>query len=177
MSLGEMRQRQQALRDALRGFRDGMRGQMGDQPQGQTADDAFGRAEEAMRDAERALQGDDPGQASDEQMRAVEALRDGARAAAEAMEQQRRQAQQNGNGQPGENGEPGEGGAERAMRDPFGRETGDGGALESGDYSVPGEMSPSRARELLQELRKRAGELGRPELELEYLQRLLERFR
>jgi hypothetical protein len=33
-----------------------------------------------------------------------------------------------------------------------------------------------RARDLLDEIRRRSGDLGRPELELDYLRRLLDRF-
>jgi hypothetical protein len=34
----------------------------------------------------------------------------------------------------------------------------------------------ARAREILDEIRRRSGELGRPEIELDYLRRLLDRF-
>ncbi|MEL6318812.1 MAG: DUF4175 family protein, partial [Pseudomonadota bacterium] len=82
--------------------------------------------------------------------------------------------------QPGEdptrNGQ-GQGGAtEQVTRDPFGRASGDGGALEGGGVEIPGESPASRARDLLDELRRRSGERERPLFELEYLDRLLDRF-
>jgi hypothetical protein len=44
------------------------------------------------------------------------------------------------------------------------------------DVAVPDKIDMQRAREIIEELRRRAGELGRPKLELDYLDRLLERF-
>ncbi|MGX1198449.1 uncharacterized protein (TIGR02302 family) [Parvibaculum sp. MBR-TMA-1.3b-4.2] len=46
----------------------------------------------------------------------------------------------------------------------------------SGEVGVPSEFSLQQAREILQELRRRAGELNRPQEELDYLDRLLERY-
>ena len=42
---------------------------------------------------------------------------------------------------------------------------------------VPDQIDVQRAREILEELRRRLGEPTRPMLELEYLERLLKRFR
>jgi hypothetical protein len=39
---------------------------------------------------------------------------------------------------------------------------------------VPGEIDAQRARRILQELRKRYGESYRPQLELDYIERLLQ---
>ena len=41
---------------------------------------------------------------------------------------------------------------------------------------LPDEIDAQRAREILNELRRRLGERFRPEMELEYLERLLRRF-
>jgi hypothetical protein len=41
---------------------------------------------------------------------------------------------------------------------------------------VPGEIDVQRARRILEELRKRFGENFRPQLELEYIERLLKGF-
>jgi len=41
---------------------------------------------------------------------------------------------------------------------------------------VPDEIDIQRAREILEELRRRLGETTRPPVELEYLERLLKRF-
>jgi hypothetical protein len=61
-------------------------------------------------------------------------------------------------------------------RDPFGRNTEDGGMWDLGDIPIPGEADMQRARDILNELRRRSGERMRPLLELEYLERLLKRF-
>ncbi len=44
------------------------------------------------------------------------------------------------------------------------------------DVAVPDRIDMQRARQILEELRERARELGRPEIELDYLDRLLRRF-
>ena len=41
---------------------------------------------------------------------------------------------------------------------------------------VPDEIDTQRAREILDAIRKRLGETSRPEIELDYLERLLDRF-
>jgi hypothetical protein len=41
---------------------------------------------------------------------------------------------------------------------------------------VPDEIDTQRAREILDAIRQRLGESGRPEFELDYLERLLDRF-
>ena len=57
--------------------------------------------------------------------------------------------------------------------DPLGR------PLRGRDYGddstvrVPGEIDVQRARRILEELRKRFGEIARPQLELDYIERLL----
>jgi hypothetical protein len=78
---------------------------------------------------------------------------------------------------PGPNGRPGRG-RERAQQDtdPLGR------PLRGRDYGddvtvkVPGEIDAQRARRILEELRKRFGESFRPQLELDYIERLLQDF-
>ena len=44
------------------------------------------------------------------------------------------------------------------------------------DVKVPGEIDAQRARRILEELRKRYGESSRPQLELDYIERLLKDF-
>jgi hypothetical protein len=61
-------------------------------------------------------------------------------------------------------------------RDPFGRPTRGGGSQSSDGTSVPDVINAERAREILQMLRDRAAEQGRSNDELDYLDRLLERF-
>ena len=50
------------------------------------------------------------------------------------------------------------------------------GQMDTGDVKLPDKSDLQRAREILQELRRRAGENQRPRYELDYLDRLLKRF-
>jgi hypothetical protein len=93
-------------------------------------------------------------------------MRKGAQGMAQAM-------QQNGIG-PGL-GQPGRNGRARAQQntDPLGRPM---RGREYGDdvtVKVPGEIDAQRARRILEELRRRFGESTRPQLELDYIERLL----
>jgi uncharacterized protein (TIGR02302 family) len=180
--MGELRQDQQALREQLdklmqelrkRGFpQPGQPNQPGQQGQpGQSGDmDQLGRAGDAMGDAQGQLGDGDADNAVDSQGRALDALRRGAQGLAQSMQQQMGQGP--GPGQPGRTGQP------RANNetDPLGR------PLRGRDYGddttvkVPGEIDVQRARRILEELRRRFGEGFRPQLELEYIERLLKDF-
>ena len=59
--------------------------------------------------------------------------------------------------------------------DPAGRPEADG-QIDNGSVKIPTERETQRAREILNELRKRSGETARPQEELNYLERLLKRF-
>ncbi len=130
----------------------------------------LGTAEQEMRGAGRALGGDRPGDALPYQNRALQALRDGQ----QQMAQQLAQLMQ-GQGQ-------GFGftllppGVQPGGRDPLGRMEDGRGWLNNQDVGIPDEMERRRVRELLDELRRRRGEMGRSEEELDYLDRLLDRF-
>ena len=111
-------------------------------------------AEGAMGDASGALKQNDLGEAGDQEGRAVENLRQGARGMAEQM--MRSGGQRGG----------------QASRDPLGRKQGD--RLDDGDsVKVPDEITVQRARAILEELRKRLGQSSRPPIELDYLERLV----
>jgi len=68
-------------------------------------------------------------------------------------------------------GKPGQG-----NQDPFGRVAGNRGTGGGGDVRIPDAAVLQRARDILNELRKRAGEQGRPKEELDYIDRLLKQF-
>ena len=68
-------------------------------------------------------------------------------------------------------GKPGQG-----NQDPFGRAAGNRGTGGGGDVRIPDASVLQRARDILNELRKRAGEQGRPKEELDYIDRLLKQF-
>ncbi len=62
----------------------------------------------------------------------------------------------------------------RPRRDPLGREIGDD--YDSSDVKVPDQADVQRAQKILDELRRRAGQINRPLIELDYINRLLQRF-
>lgn len=185
-AFNELRENQQALRDQLkklqeemkrRGLGQGQKGQDGQQGQqgrggepqpGQGLDD-LADADSAMGDAGEALGEGNSDRAIEGQGRAIDAMRKGAQSLAQEMEQQGQQ------GQGGPYGPPGGRGPSRADRDtdPLGR------PMRGRDYGddttvkVPGEIDAQRARRIIEELRKRYGESSRPQLELDYIERLL----
>ncbi len=63
----------------------------------------------------------------------------------------------------------------RPRMDQLGREV-MGGDVDTGGVGIPDEADVQRARRILEELRRRSGQLHRPRLELDYIDRLLERF-
>ncbi|WP_368040023.1 TIGR02302 family protein [Ruegeria atlantica] len=162
---GSLADRQQALRDELGRQQQNLPG--AGTPEGDAARDALGRAGRAMDEAENALRNDDLADAIDNQSEAMEALREGMRSLGEALAQN----QQN---QPGQGSQ--EGDMQANSRDPLGRNPGSNGSISTDDSLLQGEDVYRRARELLDEIRRRTGESDRPQIELEYLKRLLERF-
>ncbi|MFT7594537.1 MAG: hypothetical protein ACI8R4_001858 [Paracoccaceae bacterium] len=162
---GSLADRQQALRDELNRQEGNLPGQ--GSPEGDAARDALDRAGRAMDGAEDALRDDDLAGAIDQQSEAMEALREGMRSLGEAMAQD----QQN---------QPGQGSTEGDMRaqnrDPLGRSPGSTGGIGSDEGLLQGEDVYRRARELLDEIRRRSGDGDRPDVERNYLERLLERF-
>lgn len=139
------------------------------QPQGQEGQRQLDRAGRAMEDAERALrEGDLPG-ALDRQAEALDALRNGLRNFNDAQSQDR-QANNDPNGQNQADSNP------DGQRDPLGRETGQSSRLGSDQSMLQGEDVYRRAQDLLEEIRRRAGEQGRPDQERSYLRRLLDLF-
>lgn len=163
---GSIADRQQALRDELRRQEGRLPG--GGSPEGDAARGALDRAGRAMDNAEESLRQNDLSEAIDNQSQAMEALREGMRALGDAMAQEQQQDQ------------PGQGtadGNQRAdNRDPLGRDQAANGAEGSdGDLALDNDAY-GRARELLDEIRRRSGEAARPEVERDYLNRLLDRF-
>lgn len=158
-------ERQRALRQELNRQQGNLPG--AGTPEGDAARDALGRAGEAMDNAEDALRNDDLAGALDNQAEAIEALRDGMRNLGEAMAQQQQQGQQ---------GEA-QGRADRTEgRDPLGREPGANGEIGTDESLLQGDDVYRRARELLDEIRRRSSDQTRPDDELDYLKRLLDRF-
>ena len=183
--MGDLQQDQQGLRDRLkklqeelakRGMGPGQRGQQGQQGQqpGQDGDgqgddeDGLGTADSAMGDAGGKLGEGNADGAVDSQGKALDALRKGAQSLAQAMQQQDGDGQ--GNGPSARAGrQQGDGN----QSDPLGR------PLHGKDFGddltvkIPGEIDVQRVRRILEELRRRLADPQRPQIELDYIERLL----
>jgi uncharacterized protein (TIGR02302 family) len=173
--MGDLQKNQQALRDQLNKMLEQLRqrgyGQdpLGQQGQGQGKPDPLGQAGEAMGEAEGSLGKGNADSAVDSQGRALDAMRKGAQNLAQAMQQQRGVGQGPGRG-PGRQAESDDG------LDPLGRPMRRRDYGDDASVKVPGEIDVQRARRILDELRKRFGESARPQLELDYIERLLKDF-
>jgi uncharacterized protein (TIGR02302 family) len=172
-AMGDLQREQQGLRDRLKKLLDdmkqkGMSPQQGGKQPGEDGElsegNPLGDADNAMGDASGQLGQGSPGGAVDAQGRAVDALKKGAQNLAQ-------QNQGEGEGQQGNRfGRRQSGGQDT---DPLGR------PLKGRDYSddqsvkIPGEIDVQRVRRILEELRRRLGDAYRPQLELDYIERLL----
>jgi uncharacterized protein (TIGR02302 family) len=176
---GDLQNNQQRLRQKLQEMLEALKNQGGEQGEdgqseggkngndpGQQANDALGRAGQAMRDAEGALKGGDADGAVDSQARALQNLRKGAQSLADAM-------QGEGEGTGEASGQTGNG-PERT--DPLGRPLRSREFGEDFSVKIPGEIDVQRARRVLEELRRRFSDPNRPRPELDYLERLLQDF-
>lgn len=165
---GSLTDRQRELRQRLGDL------QQGDLPgdgteQGEEGRRNLDRAGRAMKEAEDALRQGDLDGALDRQAEALQAMRDGMRDFGEALaEEQRENREANG-------GDQDVGSADPSGRDPLGREPGDSARIGSDQNMVQNDPNV-RAQELLDEIRRRSGELGRSGEELDYLKRLLQLF-
>ncbi|MAY44728.1 MAG: hypothetical protein CML65_05660 [Rhodobacteraceae bacterium] len=163
---GTLAERQRALRDELRRQQQNLPG--AGTAEGDAIQDSLDRAGRAMDDAEESLQQDDLAGAIDNQAEAMDALREGMRQLGDQLAQQQQQGQQ-GQGNS-------DGNAQAQNRDPLGRNQGSNGSLSTDDSLLQGEDVYRRAQDLLDEIRRRSGDGDRPDVELDYLRRLLERF-
>ena len=89
--------------------------------------------------------------------------------------QQMQERMSKGWGSPGDD-EGTVGAPDQADRDPFGRPLSSNGSYDQGDVAIPEEGVLQKSRQILDELRRRAGERARPTIELDYIDRLLRRF-
>jgi uncharacterized protein (TIGR02302 family) len=182
-SLGDLQKDQQALRERLNKLLEQLRqhglgnpqedqeGQQGQQAQKGKGNQAgqLGDAGKAMGEAEGELGEGDAESAVDSQGRALDAMRKGAQGLAQQMQQQG--IGQGPDGRPGRSQQRAQNNTDPLGRPLRGREYGDDSTVK-----VPGEIDLQRARRILQELRKRYGESYRPQLELDYIERLLKGF-
>ena len=171
---GESGDQQRAQDSADAVLQDALRRQLGEvmrkfgEMMGQIPE-PFGRADEGMGEATEQLGDGRPGEAVESQGKALDAMQEAADAARNAFIE--RFEQQMGMGQqvPGQSGEQ--------TMDPFGREASDTfrGSMQ-GQVKVPDKGGLEKAREIRDELRRRAGERARPPEELDYIDRLLDQF-
>jgi len=164
---GDLAQRQEALRDLMQQQLDQL-GEDGSEA-GQAARDALEEAERQMGQARDNLEEGNGAEALNNQADAVEALRRGMRQLREADNQQARDGQPRDGEQGGDsNGPPNE--------DPLGRSSAQSGTAQSNEQLLQENEDLRKSKELLNEIRRRSGERTRPQLELDYLERLLDRF-
>jgi uncharacterized protein (TIGR02302 family) len=123
--------------------------------------DKLGNAKDAMGKAEDALKQNDLDEAGNQQGEALEQMRQSAQQMAEQMQKNAQQRLGRGGNSP---------------RDPLGRPQRAQGPDLGTSVKVPDAIDAQRAREILEELRKRSGESLRPQDELDYIDRLLKRF-
>jgi uncharacterized protein (TIGR02302 family) len=128
---------------------------------------ALTRAQDSMDDATDQLGTGKLGQAGKSQQKALDELRRGGEAIAKQLLQQMA-----GQGAT----MPGEGPGMGENEDPFGRPQSSYGPAFGDSVKVPDKIDIQKAREILEELQRRAAERGRPVYELEYIERLLRRF-
>jgi uncharacterized protein (TIGR02302 family) len=148
--------RQNELRDRLQSLIDRFRIEGGEPP------DEFKGAQEAMRDAKEAIGESNLDRATQQQSLALDKLRKGAQSMAEQM-------MEGGESQAGQ-------GAGNNGRDPLGRPDRSNRPDLGLSVKVPDEIDIQRAREVLDELRRRLGDPSRPGIELDYLERLIKPF-
>ncbi len=166
MSAEQLAQRQEALRQLLDELRDGI-----PQGGGEGADptQSLDRADRDMGAARDNLEQGDLPEAIDRQADAMDAMREAIQALGQQLREQAMQDGQDGQGQANTNPTPGN-------IDPLGRPMGENGQMNTNDSLLGDTNDVRRSRELQEEIRRRSGEVGRSEQELEYLRRLLERF-
>ncbi|MCA2012591.1 DUF4175 domain-containing protein [Cereibacter sphaeroides] len=165
-AMRELAERQRQLREQLRAQ------QLGELPgegtnEGEQGLQSLEEADRAMNDAARALEDGDMRGALERQAEALEALREGMRNFRDALDADQRERAATD----GESDQQAEG--QGTGRDPLGREL---GSTEQGGVGpgLPGEDPRARARELLDEIRRRQAERERPEDERDYLGRLID---
>jgi uncharacterized protein (TIGR02302 family) len=128
----------------------------------------LGRAEQAMRDAQGALDRGQPGEALGPEAEALDQLQQAGRAMS------RGEVRQLGQGDPSQLQQQGQ--REQGQRDPLGRDSSGGMSSDTNDVGIPGEGETQRARRIWDELQRRAGDRARPSFERDYLDRLLKTY-
>jgi uncharacterized protein (TIGR02302 family) len=157
-ALKQLQQGQGKLQDDLEKLGKSLEG-MGLEP-----NKGFGDAGKSMGEAGKALGQGEGDNAVGHQGKALEALRKGAK---DMMQQLQAMQGDQGGGRAGRN-------QQGADRDPLGRPRATQGPDFGDSVKVPDEIDVQRARRILDAIRKRLGNALSPEIERDYLERLLE---
>jgi hypothetical protein len=166
------------LKDMAQKQRDLMNGQNSDKSAADAQESLRQQLGDEMRDLDSAM-GSIPkalGGADRAMRNATKSLQRGAKGGAHAQQEeaagQLDEAVHNLSDQLSEEGMSEKKGEGRGDRDPFGRARFDPG----NSVKVPTERELQKSRDILDELRRRAGERDRPRQELDYIERLLKQF-
>ena len=151
---GQLRDRQSDIRKDLEQLKKDLA------ESGAADPEKLGQAEDAMRQAEQSLDKGDLDGATEQQSQALEQMRQQAQQMADKMAKESRQRLGRGD----------------SPRDPLDRPQKSEGPDLGNSVKVPSAIDAQRAREILDELRKRSGQALRPPTELDYIERLLRRF-
>jgi len=157
-ALKKLKQQQEALGKQLGELQKGLE-DLGIKP-----GKGFGEAQKEMGDAAGALGEGQGERAVGSQGRALQALREGAQ---DMMNQMQAQGQQQGPGM----GMPQYG---QSGRDPLGRRHQNAGPYFDDQVEVPDEIDTQRARQILDAIRRKLGDNLSPDIERQYLERLLD---
>ena len=152
---GDLRERQADLRKQL----DNLKKELDEMGIGDP--EKLDGADKSMGEAEDALEKKNFDDAAQNQAEALEQMRQSAKQMAEQMQKNAQQKMGRGGDTP---------------RDPLSRPQRSEGPDLGTSVKVPDAIDAQRAREILDELRKRSGEAQRPPGELDYIDRLLKRF-
>ncbi len=184
--MSDLQQDQQGLRDRLKKLQQelarrgmgqgqkgekgqkGQQGQDGDQADQGDSEDNLGDADNAMGDADGRLGEGNADGAVDSQGRALDALRKGAQNLAQQMQPGDGDGQNDGPGNRAGRQQSGGRDSDPLGRPLRGREWGDDLTVK-----IPGEIDVQRVRRILEELRRRLADPLRPQIELDYIERLL----
>ncbi|WP_246212849.1 DUF4175 domain-containing protein [Marivivens donghaensis] len=163
--------RQQALRNMLERQRHNLPALTGEEAEIMRR--SLENADRAMDEAEQALRDNNMSEALDRQAEALDSLREGMRNLGQALTNNREREEGSGNDRAGAT----RGSDQQAQNtDPLGRQLGQSGRSDTDRGMLQDEDVYRRAGELLDEIRRRAGELNRSEDERSYLERLLDQF-
>lgn len=162
MKAGESRKEQDDLRQNLEGLTEEAQAKM------QKVPESFDKAAQAMGGSSAQLGDGQPEMAIPFQEEAIEHLENSRQQLSQAMAERMKQMTGLALG----------GGMMRQdpLGRPYGGKEGDNGLSTGSEVKVPGEAEAKRIQDIVNELRRRAGDRSRPPEELEYYRRLLKRF-